>query len=80
MARKIVGTFCERKFAPKSRYASGSFRWKKSGNTWLLIACPRGQWQPRKKRCKKGTEGFAVLRKVKKGQRCRKGEKRVKKG
>ncbi len=52
---KMVGTFCERTMAPKGAFDKRSFRYKKSGKTWVLIGCPKGQWQPKKrsKRAKK---------------------------
>jgi len=53
--KKIVGTFCERTVAPKSEFDPRSFRYKKSGKAWVLIGCPKGEWQAKKrtKRAKK---------------------------
>lgn len=34
--------------------AVGSFRTKKVKGRLLTFCCPKGQWQPRKKRCKVG--------------------------
>ncbi len=76
--RKITGRFCERQVNPKSSFDKRSFRYKKSGKSWVLIGCPRGEWQPRNQRCKVGTRAYKVLRKVCPSCRCtRKGEKQI---
>jgi len=61
MERKIVGKFCERKLAAKTRFDRRSFRWKRSGRAWLLIGCPKGKWRPRLERCAVGTRAYVVL-------------------
>jgi hypothetical protein len=48
-SKKIKGTFCERTTAPKSAFDKRSFRYKKSGKAWVLIGCPKGSWQPKKR-------------------------------
>jgi hypothetical protein len=77
VARKIQGRFCERKPIPKGRFDKRSFRWRRSGASWILIGCPKGQWMPRKERCKVGTRAHAILRSVCPTCRCRKGEKQI---
>jgi hypothetical protein len=79
-ARKMVGYFCESVKAPKSKFDPRSFRYKKSGSSWILIGCPKGQWQPRKKACKVGTRAHKILRNVCSKCPCKKGEKRQSKG
>jgi hypothetical protein len=70
--KKIRGSFCERRLVPKRGIARKSFRWKKSGRTWLLVGCPRGKFK--KNRCKVGMRAYAVLTP---GRACRRGEKRI---
>jgi len=77
--RKIKGTFCEENLAPKTQFDKRSFRYKKSGPAWLIIACPKGEWMPRKKQCKVGTRAHKILRPAR-GKRCRAGSHRIKKG
>jgi hypothetical protein len=77
--KKIVGTFCERTLAPKGSFDPRSFRWKKSGTSWLLIGCPKGQWSARKKTCKVGTKAHKILSRTRKGRRCKRGSKRIRK-
>lgn len=86
--RKIQGTFCEEKLAPKSQFDKRSFRYKKSGKAWLLIGCPKGKWDPKgyvtvkgkrqRGRCKVGTRGHKLLAPVR-SRRCPVGAKRVSK-
>jgi hypothetical protein len=81
MARepKIVGSFCRSVKAPKRTFDPRSFRWIQRGRSWILIGCPKGQWQPRKQRCRVGTRAHEVLAAVSKGGRCPRGERRVRK-
>lgn len=59
----------------KRKPAKGSFRWIKRGSTYLLIACPRGKYNARTKKCSVGT--FAVEKvKAKRGSACPVGYKR----
>jgi hypothetical protein len=76
MARKITGTFCERTENPKSKFDGRSFRWKKSGRSWVLVGCPKGKWNAKKARCKVGTRAHKILARA--SARCRVG-RRVKK-
>ncbi|HLA89209.1 MAG TPA: hypothetical protein VJL28_02110 [Gemmatimonadaceae bacterium] len=76
--KKIRGTYCERKEAPKSRFDKRSFRWKKSGKSWILIGCPRGKWNAKTERCKVGTRAHKIMTKAPKGA-CPVGRK-VRKG
>lgn len=79
MARKIKGTFCERTENPRSAFDKRSFRWVQRGiqSNWILIGCPKGKWDAKKKTCKVGTRAHKVLVRAR-GGRCRVG-KRVKK-
>lgn len=66
---------CSQKLT-KRRAAKGSFRWKKIGKTFLLIACPVGKWNKKAKHCKVGT--FAVEKvKARKGDACPTGSRRT---
>jgi hypothetical protein len=74
---RIHGRFCETKKGRKTSFARRSFRWKKSGRAWLLIACPKSKWKSRSERCSVGTRAYAVLVRAKKGQACCEGRKGV---
>lgn len=87
--RKIVGTYCEEKLAPKTQFDPRSFRYKKSGKAWLIVGCPRGFWDPkgyvtvkgkrRRGRCRVGTRVHKLLVPAR-GKRCPVGARRVTKG
>lgn len=79
MAKKIVGTFCEKAITPKKVFAPASFRWKKSGRAWLITGCEKSAWQPKKKRCKTGLKAYILLAPLKGKKRCARGQKRIKK-
>jgi hypothetical protein len=66
------GCFCEKTVAPKSRFAKKSFRWIKSGRSWVLIGCPKGKF--RRGRCTVGTRAHKVMAA---GRSCRVREHRV---
>lgn len=72
----MEGTFCEKQAAPKSRFAKGSFRYKKSGDAWVLIGCPKRQWNASAARCRVGTQAYKVLAPAR-GGRCSIGTKRI---
>lgn len=74
--KKIKGTFCERKVAPKSRFDKHSFRWKKQGRNWIMVGCPKGKWKSG--RCRVGTRAHVVLA-PRKGNRCPVGQSSIKK-
>jgi hypothetical protein len=76
---KITGNFCRETKAAKRDFDARSFRWIKRGRSWLLIGCPRGQWQPRKARCKVGTRAYEVLAPTPRSGRCKRGAARVRK-
>ena len=77
-SRKMRGAFCEEKLAAKSKFAKGSFRYKKSGKAWLIIGCPKGKWNAKAKRCKVGTRGHKLLAPTR-GKSCPVGTKRISK-
>lgn len=72
---KMHGDFCEKQIASKSRFAKGSFRYKRSGRAWVLIGCPKGQWMTRGARCRVGTRAYKVL--VPAAGGCPRGSKRI---
>lgn len=72
----MQGTFCEKQIAAKSRFAKGSFRYKKSGAAWVLIGCPKRQWDAGAERCRAGTRAYKVLAPARSG-RCSAGTKRI---
>lgn len=74
MARVMRGSFCERREAPKGRFDRRSFRWKKSGRAFVLVGCPRGEWNARAGRCKVGTRAYKILAPAPRG-RCPTGRK-----
>jgi hypothetical protein len=75
--RKIVGDFCEWTTRRKSDFDRRSFRWKKSGQAWVLVGCPRGKF--RRGVCADGTRAHKVLAPTD-GYRCPRGRKHVHKG
>lgn len=67
---KIKGRFCERAIEPKKRFDARSFRWKRSGTSWVLIGCPRRKWDAKNQRCKVGTRAYRVLQRSTRGVCC----------
>lgn len=59
--RKIKGKFCEDKIASKSMFDPRSFRYKKSGKSWIIVGCPKGRWDAEAKRCRVGTTAHKML-------------------
>jgi hypothetical protein len=57
---------------PASRCAPKSYRTRKVQRrghaTYLLFCCPRGKWQPRKKRCSVGMRLDKITRKSRKAR------------
>lgn len=76
--RKMKGTFCEEKLASKGKFDKRSFRYKKSGKAWVLIACPKGKWNMKTQRCRVGTRAQKVLA-PSHGRSCPVGSKRISK-
>jgi hypothetical protein len=76
--RKIKGKFCEEKVAVKTKFDKRSFRYKKSGKTWVIIGCPKGKWNAKAKRCKVGTRAHKLLA-PRHGTSCPIGAKRIQK-
>lgn len=70
-----MAAYCERQVNPKSSFDSRSFRNVKSGRARVLVGCPRGKWQSRKKRCAAGLRAYKVLAPAK--GRCPTGTKRI---
>ncbi len=71
-------TYCERQERSRSSFAKASFRWVMRGKTRILIACPKGKWNARSKRCRVGTRAYKVL-KPSRGRRCPVGSTRIRK-
>ncbi len=62
--RKMKGDFCERVVTPKAKFDKRSFRYKQSGKSWLLVACPRNHYHPTKpknRRCDVGLQAHKIL-------------------
>lgn len=57
-----------RRMMPKSKCARGSFRTldTESGDTRILICCPKGpgHWNKRTKQCNVGTRAYEILRRT----------------
>lgn len=68
--RKIRGRFCEVSIKPKTAFAAGSMRWKKSGAAWVLVACKKGKFK--NARCTTGMQAVKILKPQAAG-RCRTG-------
>lgn len=60
---KIQGSFCERTVKPKRFFDRRSFRWVKSGQSWVLIGCPRGKFEPKGRVCTR-------YKKTRRGKEC----------
>lgn len=74
--RKIKGSFCEEKLASKTQFDKRSFRYKKSGKAWVIVACPKGKWSAKTKHCKVGMRGHKLLA-PSRGKACPVGAKRI---
>lgn len=72
---KMTGSFCERTEEPRGSFDKRSFRWVQRGKNWILVGCPKGSWQARKKRCKVGTRAHKVLVRAPRGKRCKIGRR-----
>lgn len=68
---RVVKTnnYCKKVLVDRKRFDRRSFRAKRvSKRTLLTIACPKGQWDSIKERCKVGTRVQRILkRKLKSG-------------
>lgn len=58
--------------APLASFDRRSIRTILRGEARILIGCPRGQWAPRKQRCKVGMRAYEVVTPTVRG-RCRAG-------
>jgi hypothetical protein len=70
--KKMTGSFCERTVEAASSFDQASFRWKKSGKSWVLTGCPRGDFA--RGRCRVGLRAHKLLAKAGRG-RCKIGRK-----
>lgn len=59
VTRKIKGAFCEREMLPKSAFDRRSFRWKKSGKSWIMTGCRKGSFKHG--RCSTGLRAHTIL-------------------
>lgn len=67
-AFKLPKKKCKKTLSSR-RAAKDSFRWKKSGKAFLLIACPVGKYNAKTKKCRVGT--FAVEKvTARRGNKC----------
>jgi hypothetical protein len=84
LAAKIKGRFCERRLAKLRTFDRRSFRWARRGRNWILVGCPKGQWNAKRARCKVGTKAKSILVAAKSDKPCcpkrRTGERCVVKG
>lgn len=69
------GTKCVSVKAPLASFDRRSIRTITRGLTRILIGCPKGQWMPRRQRCKVGTRAYEVITPTVRG-RCRRGAKK----
>jgi hypothetical protein len=69
-ARKIRGRFCEKPMTSKRAFDRRSFRYKKSGRSWILVGCPKGKWNMKTQRCRVGTKAHKILAASKPGAPC----------
>ncbi len=74
--KKIRGRFCERVVLAKGRFDRRSFRWKKTGNAWLLVGCRKGSY--RSGVCQTGMATHVIL--ARSNKVCRVGERAIRKG
>lgn len=73
--KKIRGTFCERTINNKTMFNRNSFRWKKSGRSWLLVGCQKRKWT--KGRCRNGMKAHKLLLRSSHRARCKLGAHRL---
>jgi hypothetical protein len=71
---QIPRCVCERALSPKASFDRRSFRYKRSGRAWVLIGCPRGQWNARAERCRVGTRAYKLLTPAPARGRCASGQ------
>lgn len=70
------GRYCERVVLSKGHFDRRSFRWKRSGPTWLLVGCRKGSW--RRGQCSTGMAAHVILTRSNKA--CRLGARAIRKG
>lgn len=66
---------CIRVERPLTSFDRRSIRTITRGAARILIGCPKGQWMPRRQRCKVGTRAYEIITPAV-GGRCRRGSKR----
>lgn len=59
--RPSRAAFCPEQVAPKSRFDPRSFRTVVSDGHRVTVGCPKGKWDPRRKRCQVGTRAQRIL-------------------
>jgi hypothetical protein len=67
---------CVRIENPKGTFDRRSFRTLVRGPARVLVGCPKGSWQPRKKHCQVGMRAYEVIKPATSG-RCKVDEKRM---
>lgn len=60
-ARASRATYCPEQVAPKGRFDRRSFRTVVSDGHRVTVGCPKGKWDPRRQRCKVGTQAQRIL-------------------
>lgn len=54
-------TRLHKKLASKEEFDRRSFRYKRVGNKLVLVGCPKGKWDEKRKKCKVGTKAQKIL-------------------
>jgi len=54
------GKFCKVRKVSPGKFDPRSFRVVKSGRVQIVIGCPKGKWNARKRRCRVGTQAQSV--------------------
>ena len=64
-------TECRKRVEDPKKFDRRSFRSKRlSKRTRIIVACPRGQYDTRRKRCKVGMKTQSIIKKKKKDGSC----------
>lgn len=60
---RTKGRFCKKVVIPRGRFDRRSFRTvSPNRNTRITIGCPKGQYNPKSKRCRVGTRAQRILK------------------
>ncbi len=74
MAKKTIdktNTECRQRLQDPKKFDKRSFRSKRaSKKTRIILACPKGKYDPRRKKCKVGLEAQSIVKKLNKDGTC----------